>query len=162
MLKVYLKLRKQLEFRYLHSTLFTIVGWQLGELDIVQVHPNKHGRLHVFILTQSMAKHGIQLILICIKLHKRSQYRTMDDSVYDKIEIQQIRFSTQTLRFAIEDMLKRGEERLYYSNVVQGDRLCGPGVLHKHLTEVVINLQYIYSGRLLISRTPGGIVVHCI
>jgi hypothetical protein len=67
MLKVCLKLRKQLEFRYLHSALFTIAEWQLGEQGIVQVHRSTHGRLPVFILTQFMVKHGIQLIPTCIK-----------------------------------------------------------------------------------------------
>lgn len=67
MQKVYLKLRKQREFRYLHYILFTIVEWQLGEQGIVQVHRNKHGGWLVFIPTQFTVKHGIQLIPTCIK-----------------------------------------------------------------------------------------------
>lgn len=75
------------------------------------------------------------------------------------MENQQIKFSTQTVSFAIEDMLKRGGSHLFYSNVVDGDRMIYPCILRKHLLDVVIGLQDRYRGRLLVSRTPGGLVV---
>jgi hypothetical protein len=37
--------------------------------------------------------------------------------------------------------------------------LPGPGILRKHILDVVIELQKLYRGALAISRTPGGIVV---
>jgi hypothetical protein len=49
---------------------------------------------------------------------------------------------------------------MYYSNIVQGDHLYGPGILQRHIVYVLIFLQEKYRGKVVISRTPGGIVVH--
>ena len=74
-------------------------------------------------------------------------------------ERQQIKFSIQTVSFAIEDMKKEGKTHLYYSNMVDGDRLYGPGVLWKHIGSVVEALQIRFQGEYVVSRTPGGIVI---
>ena len=74
-------------------------------------------------------------------------------------DTRQIRFSIQTVVYAIEDMKKRGGTHLFYSNIVDGDWLQGPGVLWKHLLIVVMELQDAYRGEFVISRTPGGLVV---
>lgn len=74
-------------------------------------------------------------------------------------EDEQIRFSVQSVKYAITEMLRRGKTHLFYPNVYDGDVLPGPGILRKHILDVVIDLQDIYRGRLAISRTPGGIVI---
>lgn len=79
--------------------------------------------------------------------------------MYDDIERQQLKFSIQTLAFAIDNMIDTGKTHLFYSNIAEGDRLYGPAVLRKHILEVVIALQEIYRGQCVVSRTPGGIVV---
>ena len=84
----------------------------------------------------------------------------MLQSMDEAMERQQIKFSIQTVTFAIEDMLKKGETHMYYSNIVQGDRLDGPGILQRHIIYVLVFLQEKYRGKVVISRTPGGIVVH--
>ena len=76
----------------------------------------------------------------------------------DAAERQQVRFSVQTVTYAIEDMLKKNKTHLFYSNVVPGNQFFRPAVLEKHVLLVVIRLQDAYRGRVLISRTPGGIV----
>ena len=75
-------------------------------------------------------------------------------------ERQQLKFATQTVSFGIEDMLKHNRSHFFYSNIVHGDLLMGPGVLAKHVLAVVILLQDAYRGRAVISRTPGGLVAH--
>ena len=80
--------------------------------------------------------------------------QAMDDAT----ERQQIKFSVGTLVYAIDDMLKMGGTHVFYSNIVQGDRLYGPGVLAKHVLDVVVALQRKYAGIVVVSRTPGGIV----
>ena len=77
----------------------------------------------------------------------------------EAIERHQIKFSVQTISFAIDDMLKNGKTHLFYSNIVDGDRQYTPCVLRKHVYDVVRILQNLYRGRVVISRTPGGIVV---
>jgi hypothetical protein len=76
------------------------------------------------------------------------------------MDVQQIKFSIQTLAFRIDNMIDTGKTHLFYSNIVDGDELYGPGVLRKHILDVVIALQEIYKGECVISRTPGGIVAH--
>ena len=77
----------------------------------------------------------------------------------EALERQQIRFSVQTVSFAIEDMLKNGKTHLFYSEIADSDRQYRPCVLRKHLYDVVRILQNLYRGKVVISRTPGGIVV---
>jgi hypothetical protein len=78
------------------------------------------------------------------------------------MELQQIRFSIQSVAFQIDAMLDAGKHHLFYSSVFDGDQLYGPGILRKHLLGVVISLQEMYRGRCVVSRSPGGIVVHTI
>ena len=73
-------------------------------------------------------------------------------------ERQQIKFSVQTVAFGIDDMLNAGKTHLFYSEIVDGDRQYRPCVLRKHVYDVVRILQNMYRGRVVISRTPGGIV----
>ena len=75
-------------------------------------------------------------------------------------ERQQIKFSVQTLSFAIDGMLEAGIPKLFYSEIVDGDRQHRPCVLRKHMYDVVKTLQKIYRSRVVVSRTPGGIVAH--
>ena len=77
----------------------------------------------------------------------------------EAIERHQIKFSVQTVSFAIEAMLKHGKAHLFYSNLVDGVRQYTPCVLRKHVYDVVRTLQNIHRGVVVISRTPGGIVV---
>lgn len=77
----------------------------------------------------------------------------------DATERQQIKFSVQTVSFGIDDMLKQGKTHLFYSEVAEGDRQYKPCVLRKHLTDVVCVLQWKYREQVVVSRTPGGIVV---
>jgi hypothetical protein len=74
-------------------------------------------------------------------------------------DLQQIRFAVQSVKYAIVEMTKQGKTHLFYPKVYDGDVLPGPGILRKHILEVVMALQEIYRGRLAISRTPGGIVI---
>ena len=74
-------------------------------------------------------------------------------------EEEQIKFSIQSVNFAIEDMLKKGKTHLFYPQIFEGDQIYEPGILRKHILDVVIALQQTHQGRLVISRTPGGIVV---
>jgi len=80
--------------------------------------------------------------------------------MYEDVERQQLKFSIQTLAFAIDAMIDSGKTHLFYSNIVEGDDLYGPGVLRKHVLDVVIALQEVYRGQCAVSRTPGGIVAH--
>jgi hypothetical protein len=75
------------------------------------------------------------------------------------MDIQQIKFSVQTVSHRIEDMKKANKTHLFYSEVEEGDRQSRPCVLAKHLSEVVEALQKKYRGEFVVSRTPGGIVV---
>jgi hypothetical protein len=75
------------------------------------------------------------------------------------METQQIKFSIQTVSYAIEDMKKQNKTHLFYSVIVEGDRQYGPCILRKHLFDVVVALQNKYRGEFVVSRTPGGIVV---
>jgi hypothetical protein len=75
-------------------------------------------------------------------------------------EAAQVAFSVKSVMFAIEAARKAGKTHFFYSTVVEGDTLIGPGVLRKHLLDVVIALQKVYRNLLVVSRTPGGIVVH--
>jgi hypothetical protein len=68
----------------------------------------------------------------------------------EAIEREQIRMSVKAVAYAIEDMLDNEGTHLFYSG----------GVPREHMLDVVIRLQKIYRGRVLISRTPGGIVAH--
>lgn len=77
-------------------------------------------------------------------------------------EDQQIRFAVQSVNLAIAEMKKQKKTKLFYSQVFDADILPRPGILRKHLLEVVIMLQEIYRGQLTVSRTPGGLVVHVI
>jgi hypothetical protein len=43
---------------------------------------------------------------------------------------------------------------------VDGDRQYRPCVLRKHVYDVVRILQNRYRGHAVVSRTPGGIVLH--
>jgi hypothetical protein len=74
-------------------------------------------------------------------------------------DLRQFRFSLQSVIYAIEAMIDRGETHLFYSNVVDSDWIQGPGVLRKHLLGIVMKLQELYRGQFVISRTPGGLVV---
>ena len=71
----------------------------------------------------------------------------------------QLRFSIQSVVFQIDNMIDSGRSHLFYSNIVEGDRLYAPGVLRKDILDVVIALQEMYRGQCVVSRTPGGIVV---
>jgi hypothetical protein len=77
-------------------------------------------------------------------------------------ENQQIRFAFQSVAIAIEEMKKQKKTKLFYSQVFDADILPRPGILRKHLLEVVMLLQDVYRGQLTVSRTPGGLVVHVI
>jgi hypothetical protein len=55
-------------------------------------------------------------------------------------------------------MLKDGKTHLFYHST-EGDRLYRPGLLVKHIGEMVYELHGAYRGDLVVSRTPGGIVV---
>jgi hypothetical protein len=72
---------------------------------------------------------------------------------------QQIKFSVLVVSTKIEDMLKKGETHLFYSDIDGGDRQYRPCVLHKHVYDVVWALQHKYKGQVVVSRSPGGIVV---
>lgn len=74
-------------------------------------------------------------------------------------EHQQIAFSVKSVEFAIAEMQKRNKTHLFYPHVIEGDVLDRPGILRKHILDVVIELQRSYRGLLVISRTPGGIVI---
>lgn len=78
----------------------------------------------------------------------------------EAVERQQIRSSVQTVSFGIDDALKKGKSRFFYSEIVDGDRQHKPCILRKHIYDVVRILQYKYRGQAVISRTPGGIVAH--
>ena len=84
------------------------------------------------------------------------------DSMDEATNKQQIKFSVQTVSYQIEDMLKQGKTQLFYSEIAEGDRQYRPCVLQKHITDVVIALQRKYHGVVVVSRTPGGIVVDSI
>lgn len=73
---------------------------------------------------------------------------------------QQIKFSVQTVSYQIEEMIEKGGTHLFYSEIAEGDRQYKPCVLRKHIEDVVISLQRKYQGVAVVSRTPGGIVVH--
>jgi len=75
-------------------------------------------------------------------------------------ERQQIKFSLQAVSYRIDDMLDQGKTQLFYSKIFPGDFLSEPGVLSKHILDVVVRLQMKYRGLAVVSRTPGGIVVH--
>ena len=77
-------------------------------------------------------------------------------------ERQQIKFSIQTVAFAIENMKKEDKTHLYYSNIVEGSRLYAPGILKHQLPDVIVGLQKRYRGEYVISRTPGGLVVDAV
>jgi hypothetical protein len=78
----------------------------------------------------------------------------------EAIERHQIKFSVQTISFAIDSMLEAGRPKLFYSEIAEGDRQYRPCVLRKHIYDVVRTLQNLYRGKCVVSRTPGGIVVH--
>lgn len=71
---------------------------------------------------------------------------------------QQFKFSRKVIVGEITNMLKEGRTHLFYP-ATEGDRLYRPGLLVKHLGEMVYELQGAYRGELVVSRTPGGIVV---
>ena len=71
---------------------------------------------------------------------------------------QQFKFSRSVIVNEITVMLKEGRTHLFYP-ATEGDRLYRPGLLVKHLGEMVYELQGTYRGKLVVSRTPGGIVV---
>ena len=71
---------------------------------------------------------------------------------------QQFKFSRKVIVDEITKMLKEGKTHLFYPTT-EGDRLYRPGLLVKHLGEMVYELQGAYRGELVVSRTPGGIVV---
>jgi len=75
-------------------------------------------------------------------------------------EVAQVAFSIKSVIFAIERARLVGKTYFFYSTIVDGDTLIGPGVLRKHVLDVVIALQTIYRNQLVVSRTPGGIVAH--
>ena len=82
------------------------------------------------------------------------------DPADEVVERQQIRFSVQTVSFAADDAFKGGKTYLFYSDIVDGDHQRRPCVLRKHLSDIVRILQNKYQGRAVVSRTPGGIVLH--
>jgi len=71
---------------------------------------------------------------------------------------QQFKFSRKVIVDEITKMLNEGKIHLFYP-ATEGDRLYRPGLLVKHLGEMVYELQGAYQGKLVVSRTPGGIVV---
>jgi hypothetical protein len=83
----------------------------------------------------------------------------MLQSMDEAAERQILKFSYQTVVFAVETMKQEGKTHLYYSNMVDGHRLYGPGVLWKHIGSVVEALQIRFKGEYVVSRTPGGIVI---
>jgi len=82
------------------------------------------------------------------------------DSMEEATNRQQIKFSVQTVSYQIEEMIEKGGTHLFYSEIAEGDRQYKPCVLRKHIEDVVISLQRKYQGVAVVSRTPGGIVVH--
>jgi len=84
------------------------------------------------------------------------------DPMEEATNKQQIKFSVQTVSYQIEEMIKKGETHLFYSEIAEGDRQYRPCVLRKHIPDVVIALQRKYQGQFVVSRTPGGIVVDSI
>jgi hypothetical protein len=82
------------------------------------------------------------------------------DSMDEATNKQQIKFSVQTVSYQIEDMLKQGKTQFFYSEIAEGDRQYKPCVLRKHIEDVVVALQRKYQEVAVVSRTPGGIVVH--
>jgi hypothetical protein len=74
-------------------------------------------------------------------------------------EASQIQFSVKAVVFEIEAMAARKQTHLFYSKIIEGEWLTEPGILRKHLLDVVICLQEIYYEVFTISRTPGGLVV---
>jgi len=80
--------------------------------------------------------------------------QAMDDATAD----QQFKFSRSVIVNEITVMLKKGRTHLFYP-ATEGDRLYRPGLLVKHIGEMVYELQGAYRGELVVSRTPGGIVV---
>jgi hypothetical protein len=84
------------------------------------------------------------------------------DPMEEATNKQQIKFSVQAVSYQIEEMIKKGETHLFYSEIAEGDRQYRPCVLQKHIPDVVIALQRKYHGVVVVSRTPGGIVVDSI
>lgn len=82
------------------------------------------------------------------------------DPADEVIERQQIRSSVQTVSFAADDAFDEGKGHFFYSDIVDGDRQYRPCVLRKHVYDVVRILQNRYRGHAVVSRTPGGIVLH--
>jgi hypothetical protein len=82
----------------------------------------------------------------------------MLQSMDDATDRQQFKFSRKVIVDEITKMLKEGRTHLFYP-ATEGDRLYRPGLLVKHLGEMVYELQGAYRGELVASRTPGGIVV---
>ena len=78
----------------------------------------------------------------------------------EAVERQQIRSSVQTVSFAADDAFDQGKTHFFYSEIAEGDRQYRPCVLQKHIPDVVILLQHMYRGIAVVSRTPGGIVLH--
>jgi hypothetical protein len=74
-------------------------------------------------------------------------------------ERQQIKFAIQTVSFAADEAFNQGKTHLFYSEIVDGDRQYKPCVLQKHVLDVVVSLQRKYQGVVVVSRTPGGIVL---
>lgn len=74
-------------------------------------------------------------------------------------DLQQVAFSVKSVQYAIVEMVRQKKAHLFYPHIFDGDTLPGPGILRKHILDVVIELQKLYRGTLAISRTPGGIVV---
>lgn len=84
------------------------------------------------------------------------------DSMEEATNRQQIKFSVQTVSYQIEEMIKKGGTHFFYSEITEGDRQYKPCVLRKHIEDVVVALQRKHQGVVVVSRTPGGIVVDSI
>ena len=78
----------------------------------------------------------------------------------EAVERQQIRSSVQTVSFAADDAFDQGKTHFFYSDLVDGDYQPRPCVLRKHVYDLVRILQNKYRGQAVVSRTPGGIVLH--
>ena len=75
------------------------------------------------------------------------------------MEGRQFRMTMWAVRKEIDQMLRDNKTHVFYRTTQEGS-LDKPGLLADDIGDVVYQLQMIYHGRAVVSRTPGGLVVH--